>query len=103
MEYGKINLPISNLLTIFVAQLDNIMNNIDVNKLTEDQLFKLMYDLCRSGRVIIPQYFTQHHIAASVSKEDMLNIQDQFEYDDDLIDLINEKMLLHSGQLNYED
>ena len=61
------------------------MKTQDIQNLTEDQLKELMYNICRSGRVIIPQYYRGEHVKNFTGKDpstdDMLVIQSSFESD----------------------
>jgi hypothetical protein len=71
-----------------------------VNNLTDDGVKELMYLLSRSGKVVIPQYYTSEHIqnftGEVVTKELMLQVQENFEYDSDLYEILDEKVILFS-------
>jgi len=57
----------------------------DINQLSEQQLKDLMYAICRSGRVVIPQYYFADHIknftGSQPTEDDMSLIQSVFESD----------------------
>ncbi len=69
-----------------------------VNNLTDEQVKELMYLLSRSGKVVIPQYYRPEHIKnfanAEPTKELMLQVQENFEYDYDLNEILDEKVIL---------
>lgn len=69
-----------------------------VNNLTEEQVKELMYLLSRSGKVIIPEYYTTGSISTVLGQEptyeQMRQVQENFEFDCDLQDIINEKVHL---------
>ena len=69
-----------------------------VNNLTDEQVKELMYALSRSGKVVIPQYYRPEHIQNftqdQVTKDLMLQVQENFEYDYDLCEILDEKVIL---------
>ena len=86
----------------------------DFNKLVEslssEDISSLMFSLCRSGKVIIPQFFTDKNMETISGDEPgtpvnfrlMTQIQKDFECDDNFIDMMNEKIyssveIFHSG------
>ena len=76
------------------------MTTEDIKNLTENELKDLMYAICRSGRVIIPQFFRRDHIKNLTGMEPtndlMFQIQENFECDWDLMEIIEEKVELFS-------
>jgi hypothetical protein len=72
----------------------------DFNKLVEglssEDISSLMFSLCRSGKVVIPQFFTSENIETitgdTPSIELIVQIQKDFECDDNFIDMVNEKI-----------
>jgi hypothetical protein len=61
------------------------MTTEDIKNLTENELKDLMYAICRSGRVVIPQYYFAEHIknftGSQPTEDDMSLIQSVFESD----------------------
>ncbi len=68
------------------------MTAADIMKLTDEQVSNLLYALCRSGKVIIPQYYTQSHIneikGRKVNEQEILDIQFNVEQNDPLLEEI---------------
>jgi hypothetical protein len=68
------------------------MNAADIMKLTDEQVSNLLYALCRSGKVVIPQYYTQSNIneikGKEVSEKEILDIQFEVEQNDSLMEEI---------------
>jgi hypothetical protein len=68
------------------------MNRADIMKLTDEQVSDLLYALCRSGKVVIPQYYTQSNIneikGREVSEKEILDIQFEVEQNDSLMEEI---------------
>jgi hypothetical protein len=61
------------------------MKTQDIANLTEQELKDLMYAICRSGKVVIPQYYFTNHIknflGVEPTTDDMNTIQSVFESD----------------------
>ena len=61
------------------------MTTQDITNLSEQQLKDLMYAICRSGRVVVPQFYYAEHIKNFIGSEptqdDMATIQSVFESD----------------------
>ena len=76
------------------------MTSKDIQKLTEKELTDLLYAICRSGKVVIPQYFLTQHIKnltrLDATNDLVLQIQENFEFDYDLQEIIEEKVQLFS-------
>jgi len=68
------------------------MTTQDIKNLTDEQVSDLLYALCRSGKAIIPQYYTQSHIneikGRELSQEEVLEIQLEVEQNDSLMEEI---------------
>ncbi len=68
------------------------MNTLDIKNLTDEQVSDLLYALCRSGKAVIPQYYTQSHIneikGRELSEQEILNIQLDVEQNDPLMEEI---------------
>jgi hypothetical protein len=66
-----------------------------IKNLTEEQLNELLYSLSRSGRVVIPQYFTANHITNLIGQKPdtnyILDKQNEFEQDWCLEEQLNSK------------
>jgi hypothetical protein len=66
-----------------------------IKNLTEEQLNELLYSLSRSGRVIIPTYYTKNHITNITGQEPdtnyILDKQNEFEQDWCLEEQLNSK------------
>jgi len=83
-----------------------------VANLTDNQIEILMYQLSRSGRVVIPQYYTPNTIKELAEMWD-LNVdpteevisltQQNFEFDCDLMEIIDEKLYIHLSLEDLED
>ena len=67
-----------------------------VGGLSNEEVSSLLYSLCRSGKVIIPQFYTTDNVGSIIGKTpsvEVMNIaQESYEYDDELIDILNEKL-----------
>lgn len=76
------------------------MTSQDIKNLTENELNELMYAICRSGKIIVPQFFNRDHIknltGMEPTNELMIQIQDNFQCDWDLMEIIEEKVELFS-------
>jgi hypothetical protein len=61
------------------------MKDINIKDLSEQDLKDLMYNICRSGRLVIPQFYYKEHIANFLGSEptsdDMISIQSVIECD----------------------
>ena len=72
----------------------------DIKNLTENELNDLMYAICRSGKIIVSQFFNRDHIknltGIEPTNELMIQIQDNFQCDWDLMEIIEEKVELFS-------
>lgn len=68
------------------------MTTQDIKNLTDEQVSDLLYALCRSGKAIIPQYYTASHIneikGRKLSQEEILEIQLDVEQNDPLMEEI---------------
>jgi len=58
-----------------------------VENLTQEQIKELMFQLCRSGKVVIPQYYTKEHLLVltqeeNLSEEQIIEIQREMEIED---------------------
>jgi hypothetical protein len=69
-----------------------------VSGLSVEEVGSLMNRLCRSGKVVIPQFYTTEHIKTITGLEPslglMTQVQENYEWDDDLMDILNEKLHL---------
>lgn len=76
------------------------MTTQDIQKLSDQQLQDLLYAICRSGKVVIPQYFLTQHIknltGLDATNDLMLQVQENFEFDFDLHEMVEEKVQLFS-------
>ncbi len=73
------------------------MKNLNIENLSEQELKDLMYNICKSGRVVIPQFYYKNHIEtitkSDISDDDMIEIQSVFESDDTTHTLLEEAVV----------